>query len=445
MEFKTPSWRAVFSYASIATPLAALYFPVYIFLADFYAQDFGLSLAELGIAFLLIRLFDAVSDPIIGYLTDRCSTRFGGRKFWLILGAPLVIVSVWLLFVPNSLGSHDIYYFSAMLLCLTIGWTIMLTPYYALGAELSDDYSGRARITLIREAFSLVGTLIAALLYSIGDTASDGFYNIAIFIVLGLPSSVGLCFYIVKERKILFVGTTFERMSLSIIFRVFKSEPMFGRLLLAYFLNGAANGLPAALFLFYVNHKLKEPELAGVLILVYFFCAIISTPLWIYLSKRYAKHRIWCWSMLYASTVFLGAFFLQSGDWHLFLIICILSGFALSSDLALPAAIQADLVDIETLRSGQVRTGILFAIWSVATKGAVALSSGFALLILHAFDFEATSTSNSFASILVLAALYSVAPVILKLLSIFLMWSFPLDRKKHLLLREKLEERKLAI
>ena len=81
--------------------------------------------------------------------------------------------------------------------------------------------------------------------------------------------------------------------------------------------------------------------------------------------------------MVYASVIFSYAAFIDSGDLLAFLLICLLGGAALSADLAIPSSIQADLVDIETLRSGKRKTATFFSFWSIATKGSVALSSGF--------------------------------------------------------------------
>ena len=88
-------------YSSVSIPLAALYFPVYIFLADFYNRSFNISLVEIGIIFVVVRLFDAISDPVMGLISDRFRSRLGLRRLWLIVGAALVLISVVRLFWPN--------------------------------------------------------------------------------------------------------------------------------------------------------------------------------------------------------------------------------------------------------------------------------------------------------------------------------------------------------
>ena len=134
--------------------------------------------------------------------------------------------------------------------------------------------------------------------------------------------------------------------------------------------------------------------------------------------------------MIYASGIFSCAVFIDSGDLIAFFLICMLGGAALSADLAIPSSIQADLVDIETLRSGIRKTGTFFSFWSIATKGSVALASGSSLLILSYFNFD-VSGNNTGTSILVLTSLYAVIPIVLKATSIALMWNFKLTKNYH--------------
>ena len=270
-----------------------------------------------------------------------------------------------------------------------------------------------------------------------GKNDLEGMKFIALFVITILPLSVLSCVYFVNEKvRPKFVP---KRLDLSKIFSAFRSEPMFIRLLIAYFVNGAANALPAALFVFFVGQKLGAPNLAGPYLLVYFGAAIIATPVWVRLSRIIEKHRLWCYSMIYASGVFFSVVFISSGDLLVFFIICLLSGFALSADLAIPSSIQADLIDIETVKGGKRRTATFFSVWSIATKGSIAISSGLAILILSYFDFDVVG-NNSTISLGVLTALYAIAPIILKLFAIFLMWNFGLNKQYQQTIQKSLIE-----
>ena len=168
-----------------ALPLAALYF-LFLSTSRPSTQNFAMSaLAPLGVLFIAVRLFDAVSDPAMGWLSDRTTNRFGRRRPYLALSVPLICVSVWMLMVPPA--DADVWHVAIWLTLLTLSWTVALTPYFAWGAELSGDYAQRATITTWREGASLMGTVLAVILYNIAEEPGDGLRNVALMVVVLLP------------------------------------------------------------------------------------------------------------------------------------------------------------------------------------------------------------------------------------------------------------------
>jgi Na+/melibiose symporter-like transporter len=210
----------------------------------------------------------------------------------------------------------------------------------------------------------------------------------------------------------------------------------FRRLLSAWVINGMANGLPAALFLLVVTHLLEAADKAGPLLLAYFLAGILAVPGWTRLAARLGKHRAWCAAMLWASLVFAFVPLLGPGDWVPFLAISILSGAALGADLALPPAIQADVVDLDRVETGEGRAGLLFAVSSMAQKLGNAAAVGIGLPLLEALGFRAGP--GGAAGLGALVGLYCVAPVALKLAAVALMWRFPLDAGTQARLRARI-------
>lgn len=422
--------RAAVAYALPALPLAALYFPVYVYVAPFYA-GLGVALGALGALFIVVRLLDAVTDPLMGWLSDRTPARLGRRRIWLVVATPLVAVAVWMLMVPPMGAGFG--HAALWMTVLTLAWTVALTPWYAWGAEMTGDYTGRARVTAWREGVGLVGTVLAVVLYNIADDAAAGMRAVAVFVAVALPLTVAAALLGAPEP----VNYSRTRLDPRAAWRALAGNAPFRRLLIAYLANGAANALPAGLFLFFIEDFLQIPE-AGWLLLVYFVCAIAGMPLWAALARRFPKHRVWGGAMVYACVVFLCVPLLGPGDLLGYAAICILTGFALSADLALPPAIQADVVDIDTATHGEQRTGLYFALWSVATKAALAVSGGAALIVLDVAGFEAGG-ANDAAALGTLVVLYAVVPVVLKLVAVALMWGFPVDRAEHDRLRAMIE------
>ena len=142
-------------YALPAFALAALYLPLFTYLTPFYETERGVDLAALGLAWIAIRLFDAVSDPAIGWLSDRTPPAWGRRRVWLAVSVPVIVFATWQAFVPPAdagLGHAVLWLF-----ILTLGWTMAQTPYAAWGAEIATGYHDRSRVTAWREAVACGG------------------------------------------------------------------------------------------------------------------------------------------------------------------------------------------------------------------------------------------------------------------------------------------------
>ncbi len=424
-------WPAYLGYAAPALPLAALYFPVFVYIAPFYSEFRDVSLGALGVLFIAVRLFDAVSDPAMGWLSDRTTNRFGRRRPYLALSVPLICVSVWMLMVPPA--DADVWHVAIWLTLLTLSWTVALTPYFAWGAELSGDYAQRATITTWREGASLMGTVLAVILYNISEEPGDGLRNVALMVVVLLPIAAAAALFLTPEPR----NFSAKRLDLRHSLTSILQDRLFRRLLLAYFVNGLANALPAGLFLFFIGDLLGAPD-AGWLLLVYFLCAIGGMPIWSWAARNFSKHRAWGGAMIYASVLFAPAVLLGQGDVMWFTVISIATGIALGADLSLPPAIQADVVDNDTATNGEQRTGVFFALWSVATKAALAIAGGTALIILDLSGFV-TGGQNDEAALFTLAALYALAPAVLKIIAVAIMWNFPLGEAQQRALRSKIE------
>ncbi len=408
-------------YALPAFALAALYLPLFTYLTPFYSEERGIDLAALGAAWIGIRLFDAFSDPAIGWLSDRTPTSWGRRRVWLAASVPVIVLATWQAFVPPAEAGlwHAVFW----LFVLTLGWTMAQTPYAAWGAEIATGYHDRSRVTAWREAVVLVGTVGASIIYVVGGSGGAGLAVVALTVAVMLPIGVAAAIALVPDR----VARPPERLSFVEGYRVMMANRPFRRVLGAWFVNGLANGLPVTLFLFFTQDRLgMDEETAGLMFVLYFVAAILAVPVWTWAARRVGKHRAWCFAMIYACAIFAGALFLGEGDVVGFAAISVLTGLAFGADLTLPPSIQADVIEVDTAATGAARAGLFFAIWQVATKAALAFSSGFALILLGQVGFSG-GTENAEISLWTLTILYAGVPIVLKLGAVALMWRFPLD------------------
>ena len=417
------SWRKqLLFYGMPGLPLAFLGLPLVIFLPPVYAEEFGLGLASVGIVLMIARLWDFLSDPLAGYIGDRLSVKTGRRRLMIYSGSPLLLLSAYMLFVPSDTpDGHYLLLWSAL---LYTAWTWVVIPYSAWGAELSSDYSKRSQITSIREIYVLTGTLAVVMIpLFIVDQQNSRLLEIvglmfAVFYLLSLPGLL-----LVPDHTKSVKQTGFKQG-----LKLLKRNDPLKRLLLAYLLNGIANAIPASLFLLYVEYVLGLTQYSWLFLTVYFSAGLVGLLIWLPLAKRFQKHNTWTAALLLAVCVFAWVPFLPTGEALPFLLICLLTGFSLGIDMSLPAAIQADVIDIDRAEGGGERAGLFFGLWGMATKLSLALAIGLAYPLIQFSGFDPALPTDG--GILVLILAYGLLPIPFKLIAAMMIWRFPLDSRR---------------
>lgn len=429
--------------ALYALPQAALsipLIPVSVLLPSFFARDLGLGFVVTGAVLLAARLLDIVTDPVIGVLSDRTRTRFGRRKPYMAAGGVLAVGALVALGLPvSSAGAAYLFGWSFL---LYLGWTMVAIPYQTLAAELSPEYHRRTRLTSYRELAGLAGILVAvsvplAVAQLTGPPANPVFPIAVTTAVVGAVT-FGLFLALVDEpppapgagTRPAFTANPLAQDS------PFRTNALFVRLVSAWFVNGFANGLPAALLPVYVESVLGLGETAryGFLFL-YVVASIAGLPVWMRLSARMGKHRTWIAAMTIASVSFAPAVFLGEGDGIWFALVCFVTGGCLGADLALPPSMQADVADVDRLRSRTDRTAQLFGWWSLAAKLATALAIGLGFAIIGTTgDGDAPARTS-------VVLTYAGAPVVLKCWAITLMRGYRLSDSRTRAIQSRLERR----
>lgn len=438
-------WRLL-AYALPAFVVALPTIPVYIHLPSLYGVQLGLGLATTGYILLAARLFDTVTDPLVGILCDRFSLHGLRRKPWIAAGA--VIAGFGLYKILNPAEGITGAYLLIWSLVLYAGWTMVAVPYLAWGAELSSDYHERTRITAWREGCGLLGIIGAGVLgaatVSLGWSEAESIGAIAwAAIALGIVAIPLLLRAVPERSEHSAPQSNREKPRLLDDLRTLSLNGPFLRLLCAWFLNGVANGIPATLFFIYLEYGLgANAEYRPLFVLTYFVAAILSIPLWFRFSGQIGKHRAWCWAMLAACLAFVCVPWIGIGEFFAFGVICVVTGMALGADLALPPALQADVTDYANYRFGRAQTGLQFALWGMSTKFALAAAVGMALpgLELAGFDPEVPSDAGRWA----LVVIYAIVPVVIKTLAILLVWRFPLNAQVQMAIRRRLERREMT-
>ncbi len=414
-------------------PLAILGLPLFIYLPTFYGETLGLSLTSVGLALLLARLLDVITDPLIGIVNDRFPSRWR-RKSFMVAGVPLLIVGLHFLLLPDE--NPSVFYLFVWSFITYFGWTLINIPWLAWGSEISPHYHEKSSLASSREFFAIIGTvLVIGLPLLLSDTfeMARTLELIATIVTVFLPLALLVLLFGLTEKQ----GTHIKSKTdnwLEDIKIIFSHAPI-RKLLPAYIVNSFANALPATLFILFVTHVLKLPDLVPVLLACYFLAAIIGLPLWLHLAKIMDKHKSWGIALVLSIISFMWVPLLGENDLYPFVLICIFSGLALGADVVLPASMQADIA--QDVANKEITTsqpsGLIFGLWSLFTKLALAFAVGIAFPILDASGLNDSSANSG--NTLSLSLMYGLLPVLLKIWVLFQIWNFPF--KKHFFEQQK--------
>ncbi len=405
---KTP---AILAYGLLGLPLAFAALPIYVHVPHYYAETTGMQLALLGAILLGTRLLDAGIDPWLGWLADRVPRR---RMLALAL-LPFAIGFVALL---NPPAQNPVPWLGGSLMLTYLGFSAASVAYQAWGADIGLDSGLRTRLTAAREGFGLLGVVLAAALPGLlASSSSAGVARLSwilppLLLVAAIITFVGVGGPRAGADRAIAARDRSDGAGAWPSLRRVLADAAFCRLLAVFVVNGIASALPATLFLFFVADILQLETASGPLLALYFVAGAASLPLWVKLAARHGRVPAWLGAIVLAMIAFAGASVLGQGDLWPFAAICIACGLALGADLALPAAIAADLGQ----RQGQA--GACFGVWNLAAKLNLALAAGLALPLLGLLGY-APGGSGALAS---LTFAYALLPLAFKALAAYLLW-----------------------
>lgn len=409
------SRRDLLFYGFTSLPLAFAGMPLYVHAPDYYATNFGVSLSLMGIALLLLRFFDAVQDPLIGYFSDKFQNQ---RMFVIISSAAMLVVSFAMLFQPKQ--EYALFWFCTFMLLATTAFSILSINLNALGSLWSKDKNQQTRITGYREGFGLIGLLLAVLLPSIlmQELAPSSAFTWMGIILATFMFIAMVAFYSWYKKNNTFVGSLENQQSL---WSILNSTPTRTRKFFAiYTVSMLASSIPALLVLFFIRDRLEAQNYTGLFLALYFLAGVAGIPVWQYLSSKYNKYTAWMLAMLLAVASFIWACFLGAGDVWQYSLICITSGIAFGADLALPPAILADYIHEQ---KNEATATSQFGLFAFLAKLALALASVIALPFLDVMGYK-PGLNNDANALQALGFIYAALPCLLKIISIFMLWRF---------------------
>ena len=423
-------FKRLIAYSTLQLPLAMTALPIVLNVSKFYGEVIQFSLYAMGLIFIFARLVDAVQDPLIGLISDRFTRRGPrGRLAFVAMMLPLLCGGFYMLFVPPAsiFGSQfwTGLWLTTSLLLVHLGYSGVSISYHSHGAELSDDYNERTRVTVGREVFGLVGMTFAVvtpffLISKLGDIpgyAALGLIFIPIIVIFAAPT-------LLWSGPSVHPPVVHAEGNVFLAFLSPLKNRLFRRLMVLFIVNGSALGVAVTVMLFYVEHVLQGTIVqTAIILLVYFISGALSVPMWLLLSRRVSKTAAWFIGILLTASAMSCALLVGPNDFNWFIAISVVTGIGLGADYGLPPSILADIINAREGGDSRGKTGSYFGLWALATKAATAIGAAGSLPVVRFLGFDPSKPDyGTGAGIEALIVVYIVLPVMLKICAALIAW-----------------------
>lgn len=428
---------SLIAYGGLALPISIAELPIILYLPAFYAKEVGLSIGLVGLVFLFARLWDGLSDPIIGSLSDRTNSRFGQRKPWVVVGSPLLMVTAW--FLCNPPEEVGLLYLFLWAILFYTSQTLVKIPYWSWGAELSSHYEERSRITGFRESSSMLGNLIAAaapvLLLPKDAPVRDVLLLISMLLIILIPLTAMPLGLMIRDHNPL----ARPRFNLTKNIKALSNNGPLKRFLAAIACIYISLGVINSVAIFLVDIGFDLPGSFFSLFLIEYITAIVVAPLLVKLASKLGKHIVLTLSFALLLLVNIIGFMLPSGNYVLMVPWICTMGVVFSCVYIFPPSILADIVDHDTASSGEERAGMYMAALNLTFKLGLALGVGIAYGFLDIAGFDAAAATHTAQDVILIRVAFFGVGSLLLIPAIPLLWKFPITKKVQRELRRTIE------
>ena len=417
-----------------------------------YAEHAGISLGALAVALLVTKMFDAITYPLIGYLSDLTYARTGTRRGWLIAGCALSVLGIWFLLRPPA--EAGVVYFGIWMAVTYLGWKVMEIPIQAWSYGLSDDYRQRARVQGWRGMSQVLGQLLffiipfLAMQIGVSDSTEVDFRSLgltAAICAVALPLATALFIVRVPSRgadRPAAPAAPGPRHRVRELVEAVRRNPPLLRLLAAFLpvnlLTGMSSGLSYLYMDVYLGVGAELPAILGLALLT----SIVGIPIWTALSGRFERHRVWAIALILGGLACGSFVFVSPGP-----------GAAIACFVLFPVVtlvvtgsivvytMSADIVDYGRLHTGQDHGGLYGSMFAFLQKSVIGVASALGLALVGAFGFDATADVQTATAAIGITFAFAVLPALGMFGAAAIIWNYPLNKRRVEEIQAALAER----
>jgi sugar (glycoside-pentoside-hexuronide) transporter len=415
-----------------------------IYLLYFYTDVFGISAAAAGTIFLVARLVDAVTDPIMGMIADRTKTKWGKFRPYILFGAPpLAVIAIAMFSVPDLEPDGKVIYAYATYIAFSIAYTIVSIPYSGLTALITNDTKERTTLSAYRMAFALGGGIIVGVgtqpLVTLFGGGAQGFQmTLGLYGVLAVLL-LTLTFFQTKETV---VAVDTKPPSFSDMLTVMSRNLPLWLLIVAFLMGMLAYILRSSAVIYYFQYNLERSDLFPIYMLFTLLgqlAGIIVTP-WI--ASKWGKKNTYVIGALLGMITGVALYVTPYDALGAIFVISAAGSFFFAAPTVLGWAMLPDTVEYAEWKQGVRADGAIYATSSFFQKLAMAVGGALAAAVLSTTGYVAgeAQSPEALEGILLMV---SMAPVAMMSIGIFAIWFYPLDEQMHAAIRTELDERRV--
>ena len=420
----------------------------------------GISPGKAGLVFMAARAWDAITDYLMGRISDRTTSRWGRRRPYLMFGAvPMGACFAILWLVPDTSETWRFVYYLFVFILFNTAFTVVSVPYGSLMAEMTQNYDERTSLSGFRIGFSFVGTLLgAAGVTLIVDVIFSALGKQKGFIYMGIIFGIliVICLFVTAfstRERVSRIEQTYEGFfqTLASFFKLREFRIVMGMFLC----NMIGLDIIMAVFYFYMADALQIEGDVTIFMAIPLVIAIVAAPLWIYLGNKWGKRKAYIVSAAYFTIMLIFSLFIPVKQVALTLTICIFAGVGISASQIIPWSILPDVIEIDEYQNNVRREGAFFGISTFLYKTASAIAIAGVGLVLEIFGYIKASPDETIAAaqqivqpesaLYAIRGLFGLAPGIFFVISAIFVARLPITKERFNQIKEELKKRQAAV
>ncbi len=428
-----------------------LFFTIMGFYLLFFLTDtIKLSAGLAGIALLIGKLWDGITDPAVGYLSDRTVTKWGRRRPYIFIGSFLLFIFMILMFTnPGSKDQVFLFIWASVIYSLLCtAYTLVNIPYGALTPELTEDFNERTVLNGYRMIFAATGTLLGAVLVPfILSAFGDG--NTAWTIMGGIMGGVMagtalVTFFTVKENPR--IEKIEHKNIIKSYLEVLKLKPF----LLALFpwaLHITGVTVIQGAVIYYFTYIYEDAGAFQIALAILILSSMLFIPVWVRISAKIGKKMSYNIGMLiFAFSVLMFFFFGEILGVKFAFAVMFIAGIGFATQYVMPYSIIPDVIEYDYAENGVKREGIFYGLWTLVSKIGQAFALAFVGWILTAFKYQPPSADGveavqSAFTKLGIKLLCGPVPALFFITGVVILSFYPINRQYYTELLEKIKSR----